>query len=161
MNIRPQLEKKIENKRQEIADLEGKLREASAFLQGLQEALRMLPKEGNGEEKPPDQVLRAGSNMAKARDYLRKMGKPMHVAEILKGIGTEVDKKNKVSLSGSLGTYARRRIIFTSQGANVFGLIEFENKDTLHSEPDPLDEFNSEPPDGFGMEVEIDDHPEE
>ena len=154
MNIRPQLEKKIESKKQEILELDVKLREANAFLLGLQEALRMLPREGNGNERVPNQILRPSSNMAKARDYLQRTGKPMHITEILKGMGVVVDKKNKVSFSGSLGTYARKGIIFTRPGANIFGLIEFGDAKIHHPESNPgsFDEFNSEPPEDFGME---------
>jgi hypothetical protein len=144
MSIRSQIEKKIENKRQEIVELEAKLREANAFLQGLQEAMKVLPREGKEEdERSPEQILRAGSNVAKARDYLRRVGRPMHITEILKNIGLEVTKKNRVSMSGSLGSYARRGLIFTHTGPNAFGLIEFSSP---HAE--------EEPPDDFGIEDE-------
>lgn len=140
MSIRSQLEKKIENKRQEIGELEAKLREANAFLQGLQEAMKVLPREGV-EEKEPDLILRSGSNMARTRDYLRRVGKPMHITEILKNIGLDVNKNSRVSLSGSLGSYARRGMIFTHTGPNAFGLIEFGSS-----------RAEEEPPDDFGIE---------
>jgi hypothetical protein len=142
MSIRSQIEKKIENKRQEITEFEAKVREANAFLQGLQEALKILPREEREEEeRSPEQILRSGSHMAKARDYLRRVGRPMHITEILKNIGLDVTKNNRVSLSGSLGSYARRELIFTHTGPNAFGLIELGSS---HSE--------EEPPDDFGME---------
>lgn len=142
MSIRSQLEKKIENKKQEIAESEAKLREANAFLQGLQEALKILPREEREEEeRSPEQILRPGSNMAKAKDYLQKIGRPAHVTEILKNIGLEVTKKKRVSISGSLGSYARKGLIFSHKGPNSFGLIEFGN-----SHPE------EEPPADFGMD---------
>ena len=152
MSARSQLEKKIDNKKQEIMELESelreanaKLREANAFLLGLQEALRFLPKEEkDSDERAPEQILRAGSSMAKARDYLRAVGKPMYISEILKNIGLEVNKNNRVSVSGSLGSYARKGLVFTHTGPNVFGLIEFGEVSST--------EDVSEPPEGFGIE---------
>lgn len=146
MSIRAQIEKKIENKKQEIADLEGKLREANAFLQGLQEALKVLPREG-ADERRTEQVLRPGSNMAKARDLLRRVGKPMYIVDLLKGIGVEVTRSNRASISGSLGNYARKREIFTAHGQNIFGLIEFDASQTS----------SDEPPDDFGIDEEKND----
>lgn len=145
MSIRSQLEKKIENKRLEIVEIEARLREEKGFLQGLQEALKVLPKEG-AEERKSEQLLRPGSNMAKAREYLRQYGKPAYIADILKGIGVETTKGNRASISGSLGNYARKREIFTALGQNIFGLIEFKEP----REPDDSDE----PPDDFGLETE-------
>ncbi len=145
MSIRSQLEKKIENKKLEIAGLEAKLREANAFLQGLQEAFKVLPREGKEVgERFSEQTLRPGSNMAKARDYLRKMGKPKYITDILKNIGLEVNKKTRVSVAGSLGNYARKGLIFTHTGPNAFGLLEFGD----------VFPHEDEPPDDFGMDNE-------
>ncbi|MGH9765359.1 MAG: hypothetical protein ACREDR_23680, partial [Blastocatellia bacterium] len=104
MSIRSQLEKKIENKRQEIKNLENQLLEANAFVQGLQEALKVLPKDSNDMNESPA-TLRPGSNMAKAREVLKKAGKPMYITDLLKGMGLDLTKKNRVSVSGALGTY--------------------------------------------------------
>jgi hypothetical protein len=139
MSLRTQLEKKIENKRQEIGELETKLREANAFLQGLQEALKILPKDGS-EERGTEQNLRPGSHVAKARDALRQAGKPMYIADIVKAIGLEDNKRNRGSVAGSLGSYARKGEIFTALGNNNFGLIEIEVE-------------GSEPPDDFGIDA--------
>jgi len=143
MSIRLQLEKKVENKKQEISELESKLREANAFLQGLQEALKILPREGIGEDRAPEQILRLGSNMAKIRDYLRKIGKPAHISELLKHLDLEASRNNRASISGSLGSYARKGTIFTHTGPNVFGLVEFGGSQS-----------EDEPPDDFGMDEE-------
>ena len=66
MGARQNLEKKIEQKRLEILELEAKLREMQAFIQGMQEALKVLPRDVVAGT--PAQTLRAGSDMANARD---------------------------------------------------------------------------------------------
>ncbi|MBP9664223.1 MAG: hypothetical protein KBD94_06340 [Pyrinomonadaceae bacterium] len=123
MQIRA-LERKIEAARQEISRLEADLIEKRAFLQGLQEAQKLFPKSpqiGKGET-----VLRAGSDMAKARDFLRSTGRPIHITDILTGIGKENTKQNRLSVSSSLAGYARRGEIFTKSGPNTFGLVDME-----------------------------------
>ena len=140
MRLRGQLEKKIESKKVELQELEAKIREANAFILGMAEALKMLPKEGV-DDKNVEQTLRPGSNVALARDYLRKAGKPLHISEILKGIGIDVNKTNRISVSGSLGSYARKKVIFTHTGPKCFGLAEFDSS-----------QIEDEPPSDFGIE---------
>ena len=139
MSIQTQIEKKIQQKAQEIADLEIQIREVRAYLQGLQDTYRMLPK----DQAIGEQLLRPNSDMAKARDFLKRIGRPAHITEILKGIGRELTKSSRVSVSGSLGTYARKGTIFTSHGGNTFGLLEFKS--------DPSQGAEDEPPDSFGL----------
>jgi hypothetical protein len=74
--------------------------------------------------------------------FLRKAGKPLHITDILKGIGKTTSKKDRVSLSGSLGWYVRRNEIFTRPAPNTFGLKEME------------DISKEEPPDDFGLSKE-------
>ena len=137
MDIRKEIERKIDKKREEIATLTRTLGEARAYLQALEDTRKMLPKDVElGEEF----VLRANTDLASVRDILRKEGKPLHVDELLKRLGKPNEKK--VSLSGSLSVYVRDRKIFTRPAPNTFGLIEFEQE-----------EFNGdpEPPENFGM----------
>ena len=144
MSIKNQLERKIQAKTQEINELEGKLREAKAYLQGLQDIYRMLPKDSTDERKP-EQILRPGSDMANAREMLLKAGKPLHISDILRGLGKEVNKSNRVSVSSSLGSYARKKQIFTAVGGNTFGLIEFKSNGNNEL-------AEGEPPEDFGMD---------
>jgi len=148
MKFRDDLQKRIEKKELEIRDLEKQLAAAQAYLQALQETVRMLPKEPRGLQTAPAQVLRPGSGVAKAREAILKAGKPLHITELLKAIGRPVDKNNRVSLSGSLSGYVKRNEIFTRPAPNTFGLIELN-----HSQM-PEDE----PPEDFG--VLPDDEPE-
>ena len=140
MRLRDEMQKRIEKKQQEIRDLELQQAAANAYLQALQDSLRLLPKDAAPEKQGPEQTLRPGSAVAKARQAILKVNKPLHVTEILKAIGRPVDKSNRVSLSGSLGGYAKREI-FTRPAPNTFGLLELNHNEM------PADE---EPPDGFG-----------
>jgi len=125
MGIRQDFERRITKKQQEIADLELQIRDAKSYLQALQDSLKLLPRDGTAGISP-DADLRPGSALAKARDVIRKAGKPMHINDILVGVGKAVDKKNKVSLAGSLGNYARKQEIFSKTAPNTFGLKEFD-----------------------------------
>ncbi len=115
--------------------MERQLGEAKAYLNGLLDSLKLLPVEGGS----PAQELRSGSELAKTRDILRKEGKSLHVDEILRRLGKEVNRNSKGGLGGSLGSYVRKGLIFTKTGPNIFGLVEFE-------EP----RLAQEPPDNFG-----------
>lgn len=139
MNNRRELEKRIEKERQKAFDLRTQLEKQESFVQGLQEALRFLPKEG-AADRNSEQQLRAGSELAKARDFLREKGKPTHISEILQHLGKELNKDTRASLAGSLGHYARKGEIFTRPAPNTFGLTEFESSSAI------------EPPDDFGVD---------
>lgn len=123
MQIQRESERKIEKKRQEIAELKKQLITAETYLEGMLDMAKVLPRDGEKKET----VLRAGTDLAKARDFIKIHGCPQHVTEILKGLGKEVNKANRISLSGSLGSYVRKGIIFTKPDPNTFGLIEMEN----------------------------------
>lgn len=122
MQLQREIDRRIEKKRLEIVELERQLGESKAYLSALVDTAKWLPKSGDKEV-----TLRSGSDLAQARDFIKSKGQPAHVADILKGIGKEVNKANKISLSGSLGGYARKGVIFTKPAPNTFGLIEFEN----------------------------------
>ncbi len=144
MRLREDLLKKIEKKLQEIRELESQIREANAYIHGLQDVLKLIPRDVI-DEKKTEHVLRPNSDMAKARDFLRTKGKAMHVGEILDGIGKGDTKPNRLSLSGSLGDYVRKGEIFTRPEPNTFGLTEFQSAKPIES--------MSEPPEDFGINV--------
>lgn len=137
MGLRAKIEEKIRKKEEEIKEYENKIKETRAYLQALQDTIKMLPKEiENGVVV--ENMLKPGSNIAKTYDLLKKTGKPVHLNDILVGIGKTITKKDRVSLSGSLGWYVRRNEIFTRPAPNTFGLRNFEEV--------------IGPPDGFGID---------
>lgn len=135
MRAEQDIEKKIKQKEDEVQKLREDLGKAEAYIEALKESLRLIKKTSD-----PNEGIRPGSMMYKVRSALRKEGKSLYVEELLKRMGMEVNKKNKVSLSGSLGSYVRQEIIFTRPAPNTFGLIEF----------DRLAESQDDIPDGFG-----------
>jgi len=135
MKIREKLEKRIKKKEQEIQELRAKIGEAQAYIQALQDTIQFLPRDTSSGVSV-ERALRPGSAVAKTLTFLRKSGKPMHITDILKGIGKTTSKKDRISLSGSLGWYVRRNELFARPAPNTFGLIETETA--------------NEPPEGFG-----------
>ncbi len=139
MTIREQFQKLLDRKQQEIIDLELKLEKTKTYVQAIQDSMRLLPKDPS--QNGTEQTLRPGTALARTREILKQAGKPMHVTEILKALNFPVDKKHRVSLSGSLSVYVRNNEIFTRPAPNTFGLIE------MNKVPD---ETGVELPDDFG-----------
>src|SRR6266851_6954391 len=125
MGVRHDFERRISKKQQEIADLELQIRDAKSYLQALQDSLKLIPREGNNNGSS-ESDLRPGSALSKAKDAIKKAGKPLHINDLLIAIGKPVDKKSRVSLAGSLSNYARKGEIFTKTAPNTFGLKEFD-----------------------------------
>jgi len=90
----------------------------------MRDSLRLISRSAEGDAN----TIRPGSTIDQARQFLRKVGLPVHVEKILQGIGKENTKSNKVSLTGSLGHYARQGSVFTRPAPNTFGLKEFEDQ---------------------------------
>jgi hypothetical protein len=141
MDLRKELNKKIERKQGEIQqwqmdmrELETKVREANAYVAGLEETLKLLPKEGPSEAV--SNALRPDSAVANAREVILKAGKPLHINDILKALGKAVSHDTKASLSGSIGAYVRNKQFFTRPAPNTFGLIELESKTEDDLPPD-------------------------
>ncbi len=127
MGIRQDFERRITKKQQEIADLEMQIRDAKSYLQALQDSLKFIPRDADSNGASAGTDLRQGSALSKAREAIKKAGKPLHINELLEAIGKVVDKKSKVSLAGSLSNYARKQKIFTKTAPNTFGLREFDS----------------------------------
>ena len=141
MGIRENLQKLIVKKLEEIAALELQLRETKAYIQGLQDSMKLLPRDdGNGVA---EHTLREGSALAKTRDALKAAGTPMPIVDILKAVGKPVDKKHRISLAGTLSGYARDGKVFTKTAPNTFGLIEFGTARIEEDEDEIPEEFGS------------------
>jgi len=156
--MREELQKRIEKKHLEIRELEKQLAAAHAYIEALQESMKLLPKDIGTTKIAPDHALRPGSAVAKAREAILKAGKPLHITEILKAIDRPVDKNNRVSLSGSLSGYVKREEIFTRPAPNTFGLAELNHDEMPAEEPEePPDDFGSLPREESASEGEAED----
>jgi hypothetical protein len=141
MGVREELQKRIDRKRVEIADLEMKTREARVYIQALEDTLKILPRDSQDDSSNQTLELRSGSRVAKARDVLKKAGAPLHITDILKELGDETTPANRTALSSSIGAYVRRGELFTRPAPNTFGLTEFGTA-----------EARKGPPPGFGKD---------
>lgn len=128
MKARRDIERRIEKEKQKITDLLGQIERGQAFIEGLQEALKMLPRdESNNKPKRGKRTLRSGSDMAKVRDLIEECGKPMYISQIVTGLGKPDTKANRLSVAGSLSRYVRAGEIFKRVKPNTFGLIDMDN----------------------------------
>ncbi len=139
MNVREQLQRLIDRKSQEISDLELKLEKAKAYVEALQDSMKLLPKLSSDTEV----TLRPGTALARTREILQQAGKPMHITEILRALNQPVDKKHKLSLSGSLSAYVRNAQIFNRPAPNTFGLISANNKGQESAVEDLPEDFGN------------------
>jgi hypothetical protein len=141
MGFREDLSRKIERKKAEINELESQLRLAREYLQALEDTFKLIPKDmSNGAN---DLVaMRPGTALARARDAIRKAGRPMHINELLGAIGKGTSRNERAGLSGTLAAYVRRGEVFTRPAPNTFALVETK----LASDPDT----EPVPPAGFG-----------
>ncbi|HET6515359.1 MAG TPA: hypothetical protein VFG09_09400 [Thermodesulfovibrionales bacterium] len=138
MGLREKIEDKIKKKEQEIADYERKISEARSYMEALKDTIKLLPKSEMNESA--ESKIRPGSAIAKTLALLKKTGRPMHLNEILEGIGKQTTKKERVALSGSLGWYVRKHEVFIRTAPNTFGLIGMES------------DIEEKPPEDFGLE---------
>ena len=147
MGAKEALQKLADRKSLEVQALRLQLAEAQAYLRAIQDSIKVLPREK--AEPDEDFSLREGTAIAQARDILVATGRPLHILEILKRMGKQTDKANRVSLSGSISAYARRKTIFKKTAPNTFGLIEVAREDSPPSGASPQ-EF----PDEFGSVID-------
>jgi len=145
VSSRRKIEDKVRRKEQEIAELEAQIREARAYIQALNDALKVIPKDK--EDTDGTRELRPGSMMAEAREAIRRAGKPLHISELLDALGKEKTRSSRASLAGSLAAYVRKGEIFTRPKPNTFGLV---GMDVDVSETD-------KPPPDFGIDQHVTD----
>ena len=138
MGLRENFQKLIDKKQQEIRALEMQVREASAYIQALQDSMKLLPRNPEPTSES-EHILREGSTLAKTRDLLRKSGTPLPISEILKQLGKPQDTKHRISLAGTLSGYARKGRVFTKTAPNTFGLLEFGVPEQAEEDELPAD----------------------
>ena len=124
MGVRENFQKLKAKKESEVRELELRIREAQAYIQALEDSMKLLPRDAAVET---DHALRPETTLAKARDAIKSAGKPLPIIDLLRALGKQADKKNRVSLAGTLSSYARKGRVFTKTAPNTFGIIDFES----------------------------------
>jgi hypothetical protein len=143
MSERDIIQDKIKKKEQEIQLLEEKLRSAKIYLNALLDISKALSRELH--TNADSAVLREGSAVTQARDFILRTGLPVHINDLLEGLGREMTRESRASLTSSIAAYVRRGEVFTRSAPNTFGLIELGHTTSTDSDSP------SEPPDGFGQ----------
>lgn len=135
MSLLQDIQKRIRAKETEVNEISNKIKDlemqreaAKAYVQGLQDILPKVQRgEGaNGGGRQTD--FRKGSAPELVQQLLRKTGKPLHINQILEGLGRPVEKKTRLALAGTLARCARDRLVFRKVAPNTFGLIESETE---------------------------------
>ena len=150
MSPRVKIEKQIKRRELEIQrlvdqkkELDSDIRDTETFIKGLQEALKHLP----SEKKDTDTyTVRPGSDVYKALMILQNYGKPLRIEDILKNMGKEVNKHNRVNVASQLSHNYREGRIFTRPAPNTFGLLKWGDNqeiDDLAESEDLPNEFGS------------------
>lgn len=137
------IQDKIKKKEQEIQLLEDKLRTAKVYLNALHDISKAISKESH--TNTDSAVLREGSAVTQARDFILRKGQPVHINDLLEGLGRGMTRESRASLTSSIAAYVRRGDVFTRSAPNTFGLIELGHTNSVDFEG------QSEPPDGFGQ----------
>ncbi len=135
MDARKDIEKRIDKERQRITDLRSQIDRSESFMQGLQEALKILPRDGTIKSSERGMTIRQGSDMARIRDLIKQKERPMRIGEIVTGLGRPDTKANRMSISGSLGRYVRKSFVFCRPGPNLFSLIDMKEDTSISLPP--------------------------
>jgi len=130
MNGYKRLQKQISKKKGEIQQLEHehqelgvKIREAKAFLAGLETSLKHIPSEEKHERS--GESLRPGGSIAKVHEILTENTKPMYINDILMAMGRNTDTDSQKALTSQLNNYVRQDRIFARPVPNTYALKEW------------------------------------
>ena len=139
MGLKQKLEDRIRRKGLEIQNLETQIREGKAYIQAMNDTLKVIPREGvtGGIES-----FRKGSIADKAKKAIEAHGAPMHVDELVESMKLKSTTKSKRSVAGTLASYARKEEVFTRTAPNTFGLIKMQpESNPERGEPEEGDDY--------------------
>jgi hypothetical protein len=150
MGFREDAIRKIENKQAELLAMERAFElakaGAEAYIQAYLDMLKSLPRESS--EMRPEAMFREGSAAKRTRKMIIESARPLHINDILKGLGKSQDRGSRASLTSALGAYARKGEVFVRTSPNTFGLLEMGHVAGSQS--------SDEPPADFGrLETEV------
>ena len=156
MTSRRRIEEKLAKKELEVQELEMRIREGRAYIQALQDVVKLMPRDGveHNADINAESPLRSGSYVSDAREAILAAGHPLHVVDIIKASGRKNDRKTRIGISGSLAAYVRRQDTFTRPRPNTFGLIEMGTSQSPTTAPAPR---SSVPPANFGLDESTDE----
>jgi hypothetical protein len=156
MSVRDDIEKRIVKEKQKISDLQKQIERSNAFVQGMQEALKLLSGNSKGIEPAKEISYFRSGDTKSAYETLKQTGSPMHIDELLSAIGKPISKQNRASLASSLHRAAKRSGIVKSIGNNTFSLSEISTNGRTNESVDK--EVLLKLPDNFGEDIKPKDN---
>jgi hypothetical protein len=131
MGLREDFLRRIEKKRAEVDAQRTALRLEERYLEAMLDAYKLLPRSGedsNGSSRPSG--LRMKSNTGKAYEALKRLGRPVHIKDLIETMGLKVNRTTTQGLASSLRAYVNKGEIFTKPAPNTYGLVEFGESDS-------------------------------
>jgi hypothetical protein len=143
MGFREDLQRKIEKKQAELVAMERAFElakaGAEAYIQAYQDMMKSLPRESS--EARPESIFRAGSAAKRCREMIIDAIRPLHINDLLKGLGKGDDRGSRASLTSALGAYARKGEVFVRTAPNTFGLLEMGHAAGAQAVDEPPADF--------------------
>lgn len=156
MSDRKVIEDRIRRKLNEISSLEEKLKAARVYVKALRDVLAIVSNDDLDEQG--ETKLRKGSLVDQAREIILERDQPVHIDDLLRAMGKEVNRDAKGSLNGSLAAYVRNGEIFVRTAPATYGLIELSHAADDEDDEAPPPGFGSKPV-SFADDMEDDDIP--
>jgi hypothetical protein len=119
------IDDKVSKEEEDTQETRHKIEEIKARLEAFEETKKLLNKDIDDDASND---LRAGSDLFKMREAIRKTSAPMTASALLLALGKEDTTEKRNSLRGSIGRYAKVNRIFVKTAPNTFGLVELGHK---------------------------------
>ncbi len=124
-NLKKKKLAEIQSLKEDRQDLDAKISKCEAYIEGLGDAMRHLPK--SDEDENAALRLRAGSSIDKIYRILQAKKEPMHINDLLAALGKPTDdKKVRQATVGPINQYVRQGRIFFRDKPSIFGLREWK-----------------------------------
>ena len=126
----------IREKQTLLSKIQQELDEARALLENgrkarVPERTRAGPVGQRGKRAAAHQdepAIKSKSSVGRARKILKKVGKPLHVDELVAQINKGRVKVKRTTVVSNLSRYVTERHVFSRTGPNTYGLLEWEQK---------------------------------
>lgn len=111
----------IAQQRLEVDQLKQRVARLEISIRANEELLTYLEELG---APSPASALRPGSQVERAYRVLQEAQTPLHISDILIGMGAEDTPTARHSLVGALSRYVRKKQVFVRAARGTFGLLD-------------------------------------
>jgi len=123
-NLKKRKLSEIQSLKKKRQDLDAQISKCEAYIEGLRDAMRHLPKPD--EDENAALRLRPDSTIGKIYRILQTKKEPMHINDLLTALGKPLDKKVRQATVGPINQYVRQGRIFSRDAPSTFGLLEWK-----------------------------------